>query len=129
MTLYGTLAPNGDTSICYGPLTLDANAHACKFRETFVNGQCDFRLPVRLLGDGRMSETIASTFSRDALSLTWATPRARAIALKGLTSSALAAMATQGEVQLDPNCDGYWGAESPIASTKVFANLAQSPSW
>ena len=34
--------------------------------------------------------------------------------------------ATQGEVQLEPNCDGYWGAESPIASTKVFANLAQS---
>ncbi len=76
MTLYGTLAPNGDTSICYGPLTLDANAHACMFRETFVNGQCDLRLPVRLLGDGRMSETIASTFSRDAVSLTWATPRA-----------------------------------------------------
>ena len=88
------------------------------FRETFVNGQCDLRLPVRLLGDGRMSETIASTFSRDALSLTRATPRARAIASMGLTSSALAAMATQGEVQLEPNCDGYWGAESP----KIFAS-------
>ena len=63
--------------------------------------------------------TIASTFSRDALSLTWATPRARAIALKGLTSSALAAMATQDEVQLEPHCDGYRGAESPSA---IFAS-------
>ena len=31
------------------------------FRETFVNGQCDFRLPVRLLGDGRMSVTISQS--------------------------------------------------------------------
>ena len=87
------------------------------FRETVVNGQCDFRLPVRLLGDGRMSETIASTFSRDALSLTWATPRAGDNP-DGFDELRPGGHATQGEVQLEPNCDGYWGAESPTFASQ-----------
>ena len=32
----------------------------------------------------------------------------------------------QGKVELGPVGDGDGGAESPIASTKVFANLAQT---
>ena len=42
---------------------------------------------------------------------------------------ALLPLGQQGEVELGPDGDGDGGAESPIASTKVFANLAHSPLW
>ena len=73
---------------------------------------------------------MASTFSLEALSLTWLTPRARASARKAVPCSTLAAaVATQSEEELEPNAYGDGGAKSPIASTKVFANSAHSPPW
>ena len=88
------------------------------FRETFVNGQCDFRFPVRLLGDGRMSVTISQYLLPGRIVSDLGNAVRAGDHPHGFDELRPGGHATQGEVQLEPNCDGYWGAESPT----IFAS-------